>query len=320
MCGLFGFIDYKNTLSAKQKSCIIKVLAGESEARGSDATGIAYNLDGRIHIYKRALPAHRIHWCVPAQADVVMGHTRAATQGKAAHWQNNHPFCGKTQQGKFALAHNGVLWNDEQLRAKNKLPATNIKTDSYIAVQLIEQHGTLGFDSLKVMAEQLKGSFTFTVMDEQNNIYFVKGDSPMCIYRFKAGFYLYASTEQILQTAVKKLGLQRSPHTTIELTCGEILRIDSDGNMCCDKFDTANILSALNWRYYLESPAYPRHADPLRDLCYYAKSMGVSEEQVEELLMYGFDEGEIEELLYDPVMLGECLDGLRYEYKPGFCY
>ena len=33
-----------------------------------------------------------------------------------------------------ALAHNGVLYNDEWLRKSEKLPSTKIKTDSYIAV------------------------------------------------------------------------------------------------------------------------------------------------------------------------------------------
>lgn len=38
-----------------------------------------------------------------------------------------------------ALAHNGVLYNDKELRRKQHLPTTPIKTDSYIAVQLLEQ-------------------------------------------------------------------------------------------------------------------------------------------------------------------------------------
>ena len=56
------------------------------------------------------------------------------------------------------------------------LPETKIETDSYVAVQLIEKKRTLGTDSLKFMAEQLQGSFTITVLDENNNLHFVKGD------------------------------------------------------------------------------------------------------------------------------------------------
>ena len=60
-------------------------------------------------------------------------------------------------------------------------------------MQLIEKKKTLGADSLKFMAEQLEGSFTITVMDEDNNIHFVKGDNPICIYHFEdLGIYIYA--------------------------------------------------------------------------------------------------------------------------------
>ena len=38
-----------------------------------------------------------------------------------------------------ALAHNGVLYNDNELRRKQNLTPTPIETDSYIAVQLLEQ-------------------------------------------------------------------------------------------------------------------------------------------------------------------------------------
>lgn len=42
MCCLFGIVDYGNKLSIKNKEKIIRVLSKECEARGTDATGIAY--------------------------------------------------------------------------------------------------------------------------------------------------------------------------------------------------------------------------------------------------------------------------------------
>ena len=51
------------------------------------------------------------------------------------------------------------------LRKRLPLPFTKIETDSYVAVQLLEQKKTLDFASLKYMAEQVEGSFTFTVLD-----------------------------------------------------------------------------------------------------------------------------------------------------------
>lgn len=41
MCCLFGMIDYKDTLSRRQKTRMVRALAEASEARGTDAAGIA---------------------------------------------------------------------------------------------------------------------------------------------------------------------------------------------------------------------------------------------------------------------------------------
>ena len=83
MCCLFGLIDYHRSLSAKQKNHILSILAAACEVRGTDATGIAYNSQGKLQIYKRPVPGHQLRFCVPDDAWTVMGHTRMATQGSA---------------------------------------------------------------------------------------------------------------------------------------------------------------------------------------------------------------------------------------------
>ena len=110
MCSLFGLIDYQNALTTRQKNRILQVLGKECEVRGTDATGIAYNFGGSIKVFKRPLAAHKLKFHVPNGVRVVMGHTRLATQGKPADNFNNHPW----STGTFALAHNGVLWNDKR--------------------------------------------------------------------------------------------------------------------------------------------------------------------------------------------------------------
>ena len=184
MCCLFGLIDYRGTLTAKQKTRLIRELSIAAEVRGTDATGIAYNTEHGLQIYKRPLPAHRMRLNIPSNAKVIMGHTRMATQGRAKKNENNHPFRGSIEGRQFALAHNGVLYNDYQLRRLLHLPASKIETDSYIAVQLLEQKNTLDPSSLKYMAEQVEGSFTFTVLTDRDGVYFVKGDNPLCLVLF----------------------------------------------------------------------------------------------------------------------------------------
>lgn len=156
MCCLFGIIDYGKSLSVSQKEHILTVLARECEIRGVDATGIAYNGQEKLHIYKRPLPAHKMKFRVLSDTSIIMGHTRMTTQGSEQKNRNNHPFSGKA----FALAHNGIIENDRELRKSENLPPTDIETDSYIAVQLLEREKELTFDSLRDMAELLKGTFT----------------------------------------------------------------------------------------------------------------------------------------------------------------
>ena len=222
MCSLFGLIDYQNTLTTRRKNHILQVLAKECEVGGTDTTGIAYNFGGNIKVFKRALAAHKLKFHVPNGAHVVMEHTRLATQGKPADNYNNHPWL----TGSFALAHNGVLWNDKELRQTENLPNTHIQTDSYAAVQLLEQQKTLDFTTISAMTERIQGSFVFTVLDRDDNLYFVRGDNPLAISDF-GGFYLYASTEEILRRVMCRLRLHH--REAVHTEEGNILKIDRAG-------------------------------------------------------------------------------------------
>lgn len=303
MCCLFGLIDYRRSLSARQKNCILSILATACEARGTDATGIAYNSGGRLRIYKRPVPAHWMRFKVPEDARVVMGHTRMTTQGRASRNYNNHPFAGSARTGPFALAHNGVLYNDQYLRRSLRLPETRIETDSYAAVQLIEQKNALDFGSLGYMAEQVEGSFTFTVLNGRDDLYIVKGDNPMCLAHFPAlGLYLYASTEAILRQALCRIHLALGDPMMIPSDCGEILRIAPNGRIDRTRFDDSNLAVSWYgplWRPHSNSGQQRSAADDyLADLKSVAASFGYAPESVDKLLDMGFSAEELEEFLY----------------------
>lgn len=307
MCCLFGLIDYRDTLSRRQKTKMVRALAEASEARGTDAAGIAYNAGGTLRIHKRPGPAHTIHFTVPKASKVIMGHTRMATQGSALKRKNNHPFAGKARREGFALAHNGVLHNDKVLRRVHHLPPTATETDSYIAVQLMEQQGTLNFDSLRFMAEEVEGSFCFTVLDRKDNLYFVKGDNPLCLYHYpELGLYLYASTEEILRNAIGKMRLAGQPES-ITLHCGDILKIDAHGRMDHARFSPSTFLCAFSSYFWPQSPMpvpAKRHVpeDPeaayLDELRTIANWYGYDNTLVDTWLADGFSTDDIEDFLY----------------------
>ena len=314
MCSLFGLIDYQNALTTRQKNHILQVLGKECEVRGTDATGIAYNFGGSIKVFKRPLAAHKLKFHVPNGVPVVMGHTRLATQGKPADNFNNHPW----STGTFALAHNGVLWNDRELRQTENLPDTRIQTDSYVAVQLLEQQKTLDFTTISMMAEKIQGSFVFTVLDRDDNLYFVRGDNPLAIFDF-GGFYLYASTEEILRRAMRKLRLHH--RETVRTEEGDILKIDRTGQRSFGHFTPSHSFEhfwrnprfrMLSWFDEVDEPEAIDGQPAL--LIQTAKSMGVSEDEVLALLDLGYDPCEIEELLYNPALLHEAAAELLCAY------
>ena len=297
MCCLFGLIDYNNTLSVRQKERILKILSKECEARGTDATGIAYKAGDEMIIYKKPLPAHKMRLKLKGNPSVIMGHTRMTTQGSEKNNINNHPFY--SEKLGFALAHNGVLYNDVTLRKTDKIPVPKIETDSYIAVQLIEKKNTLNFETIKYMAEKVEGSFCFTILNKNNELFIVKGDNPMCIAHFK-GFYIYASTEAILTKALKKLGLKN--YKEIKITDGEILKFSTNGKITKGEFDIFKSYGFYNYPYYSYSRSKTKvtyETQYLEDLIYYGKTVGIDEETILELLDSGYDYMDIEELLYE---------------------
>ena len=296
MCCLFGILDYKNCLPIGKRVKYLHILANECEVRGTDATGIAYNDGQRLCIYKRPLPAHKMRYSLPPQANMIMGHTRMTTQGDEKFNQNNHPFLGNTGSERFALAHNGILYNDLELRKQNDLPKSKIETDSYVAVQLIEKIGELSLDSLALMAESVEGSFTFTIMDNHNGIYFIKGNNPLTLYHWKdLGMYIYASTETILKKALAQMNLPDN-YEPISVEMGDILHIDTHGRRKYGHFNYDHLL----WKKYswlCQKPTYTENAY-LNDLKSMSYMFGFSPQDVDDMVADGMTADDIEELYY----------------------
>ena len=305
MCCLFGLYDYGQSLSARQKSRIISTLAVAAEARGTDAAGIAYLSGSHLSIYKRPLPAHRLRFRIPAAANVVMGHTRMTTQGSSHRNYNNHPFYGQIGSMDFALAHNGVLRNDRSLQVQKKLPVSKIETDSYVIVQLLEQAGKLDLQTLKAISELLRGSFTYTVLDSHAQLFIVRGNNSFCLYHFPAqGFYVYASTKEILTAALRifRKHLPSGRFEEIAVKDGKILRLSTDGNRKMQTF-SLNYSCPLSAYFSLYFDTYHPSvfgADSyIRELKNIAGAFGYLSEDVDNLLADGFTPEEIEECFYE---------------------
>ena len=308
MCSLFGWLDYKGIVPHRMLRKLTQTLGNAAEERGTDAAGISYVKDGHITIFKRPKPAQKIHFHAPDGTIAVMGHTRLATQGDVKQNFNNHPFPGTAGDTSFAFAHNGVLWNDKELRKDKLIPETHIETDSYAACQLIESQDKLDFDSLKYMAETVEGNFTFTVIDDNNSMYIVKGSNPMCLLHFKdIGLYVYASTESIMKAALRKIGLHKFAHERVETDEGDIIRVDRTGDITRSEFEPK--LYRSKYMSWYDDSSYNIHEEMLLAYC---SCYGVDSSDVELLLEYGYTCDEIEEMLMEPSLLHEALNDIKF--------
>ena len=302
MCAIFGVLDYKGNLEAVQRLRLVKALGTAAEVRGIDATGIAFFQRNKLCIQKAAKPAHKMKYRIPSEVRYIMGHTRMTTQGSANKNQNNHPFSGKAGGTAFALAHNGMLHNDRALRFEHDLPKTDIETDSYVAVQLIEQQKELTFDSLRTMAEAVEGSFVFTVLNQDNSLYFVKGDNPLTLYHYpRLGLYLYASTEDILLIALNGLWLEHLKAEIIQPEDGDILRIDCHGEQSYGRFAIMDSWSAWMLPAWEPARAFGRRlpvSEYIQDLKSIAGCYGYTAEEIDDMLTNGYTPEEVENMLY----------------------
>lgn len=301
MCAVFGFLDYGRKIPHKVLARLVQALANAAEERGTDAAGISYIKSGKVTIYKRPKPAHKLRFHIPYGTSAVMGHTRFTTQGSEKQNYNNHPFYGQADKA-FALAHNGVLYNDTVLRKAKSLPDTHIETDSYIAVQLIEKQSALNFTTIRNMAEDVHGSFVFTILDEENTLWFVKGDNPLHLIHFPAlGLYVYASTASIMAAALLHSPLRHIPYEVMDADEGDILRIHSNGKVTREYFRPM-FVSLRNGYAERCNTGSDENFTLLLDMCGY---FGVSEDEVRCLIDAGYSYDEIEEFLLNPSLLDE---------------
>lgn len=202
MCSIFGF-NLKENLEE------LKNLGISGESRGTDATGISILNDGGFNIIKSPVRAKDFMWDqITTGGDFYQGHTRATTQGNEENNQNNHPFVSK--KGDFTLTHNGVIYNDRQLKTGYALPKTNIETDTYVAVQLMEyfkyvdQADKLSIDHVKATCQELSGSFALSILTNDGRLFLLRNNNPLFVL-FNGQDLIYASTLEMLESMYDRM-------------------------------------------------------------------------------------------------------------------
>ena len=175
---------------------------------------------------------------------------------------------------------------------------------------MLEAVGSFQPDALAQMAEQLEGTFTLTLLDRRDNLYFVRGNNPLSLVEFpRLGLFVYASTDAILHKTLSRLDfLQAQMYSRIYLEEGDILRLDADGRISTRRFDPSKLWNPLYDVWTGQGvAASASHANPLNDLVDTACNLGFEAEDVEILLSCGYSCEEIEIMLLEPELFHAAL-------------
>ena len=181
MCGIVGFTGKREAAGV--------LLAGLKalEYRGYDSAGIAVMGETGLELAKTSgrieslCELTRNGASLPGRSGI--GHTRWATHGAPTD-TNAHPHV--SNNGKFAVVHNGIIENYAELRAEltERGCVFQSETDTEVIVHLLETCYTGDFKAavMRTVA-RLEGSYAIGILcaDEPGTLYAVREASPLIL-------------------------------------------------------------------------------------------------------------------------------------------
>ncbi len=184
MCGIVGYVG-KN-ISIKTAITALKKL----EYRGYDSSGVAYINDKQIQHIKQVGTIDKLLSQITNQAsNVCICHTRWATHGKV-DINNAHPQLSPNKQ--FAVVHNGIIENYQQLKEQFGLKDFTSQTDTEIVAQLLQSFTGPTLQRLNKIVSLLNGSYALAITDSSEYLYVAKYKSPLYVAKESSG-YMVAS-------------------------------------------------------------------------------------------------------------------------------
>ncbi|MGI6284414.1 glutamine--fructose-6-phosphate transaminase (isomerizing) [Neomoorella humiferrea] len=218
MCGIVGYLGPRPAVP------ILVEGLEKLEYRGYDSAGIAVVNGGCLLVEKSAGKLHVLKSRLNGNlngARVGIGHTRWATHGRPSD-VNAHPHLDCT--GKFAVVHNGIIENYQELREKLTAAGHRFvsETDTEVLAHLVEQfyEGDL-FQAVLRMLPSLRGSYALAVASAYHpqELVGVRQDSPLIVG--------LSSEETFLASDIPAL-LAHTRNTYI-LENGEAVHITTEG-------------------------------------------------------------------------------------------
>lgn len=199
MCGIGGFsLAPRSKINARKLS---KALMCQLEQRGNQASGYAWSIGRRMGMYKKDVAGSKLRLNkMPKDAQNVILHTRLATHGSVLVSENNHPVLSPNQD--IMLVHNGVIWNHKMV--KKEIGGYLPEVDTAVIPALLEREGKEGL-------AKIDGDAAIAWLDDRNagKLHVARIEqSPLIICQVEDGSFIFASTETILDDALKTLGIK----------------------------------------------------------------------------------------------------------------
>lgn len=241
-CGLFGIALKKKKKIAYDAYYALYAL----QHRGQEGAGIAISNDGVISLHKDAGLVNEVF--TPqvlrgmSEGERAVAHVRYSTTG-ADKRLNAQPLMINHLKGRMAIAHNGNLTNDRELREELERKGSIFHTtsDTEVIAYTITKHRLTSSsleEAVSKTMDDIKGAFSLLLMSPSKLIAARDpwGFRPLCMGSYEGGYVF--SSESCAFDAIGAEFIR-------DVEPGEIITVHEDGTITEDKSHTKNERKSL---------------------------------------------------------------------------
>ena len=223
MCGIFGYIGYRNASPLLVKGLL------RLEYRGYDSSGIVVK-NGKLETYKDIGKISEMASSLPAlKGSIGIAHTRWATHGGVTK-ENAHPHL--SNDGNVAIVHNGILQNSDSLRKRlvDLGIELNSETDSEVFCHFISmdlEQGKTPLEALQNVLSIARGTWGLCVLFlEHDFVLCARNGSPLIIGRGKDEMFISSDPHAIREHTDQLVALEDGQIAQVDAHQFQVMKVD----------------------------------------------------------------------------------------------
>lgn len=202
MCSIGGFSLSQNSRINPRK--LANALLTQMDVRGNQASGYAWQSSTGSGVYKKDTSGSSLSMKQMSKGTrLAVLHTRYATHGSIRDMANNHPVLSPDKS--VALVHNGVIYNHNRVREEMSIGSILPEVDTSVIPAILQE-----YDRNTDKFDMLDGDASVAWLDDNDRLVMKLArisHSPLCIAQLADGSFVFASTESILWSALKTVGI-----------------------------------------------------------------------------------------------------------------